>query len=143
MMRSPSVCRERGCLQKVEAGSHWCAQHQQADQRVNNRVRDDVDKRYGREPWPSFRLSMLNFNPICQRILKDGEQCHEPARIVHHLMSPRVRPDLFVDPKNVACLCAGCHPPDEGTPWWTEGKEYVATQFRLPSLSQIPGSVGG
>lgn len=134
MMRSPSVCREGGCPQKAEADSHYCAKHQKADTRVR-RVRDDVDRRYTRAPWPAFRLTMLGQNPICQRLDRRGEQCNAPARLVHHLLSPRERPDLFVDPNNVVCLCEHCHPPDEGTPWWVEGRDYVKNSFRLPHFS--------
>jgi hypothetical protein len=71
---------------------------------------------------------------MCQRIQKNGEQCHEPAKIVHHLWSPRQRPDLFIVPSNVVCLCANDHPTDEGTPAWREGVDYVRTEFVLPSF---------
>lgn len=131
MNRCPSVCRERGCFQSQVQGSPWCSKHAEAAAREDERIRDEVDKRYGRAPWPSFRKMMLAQNPLCQRIQKDGSQCHAPARICHHLISPRERPDLFVDPKNVVCLCENDHPPSEGTPLWREGKEYVATQFSL------------
>jgi len=77
---------------------------------------------------------MLAQNPICQKIQKDGTQCREWATLVHHLVSPRKRRDLFTDSNNVVCLCAACHPTDEGTPWWTAGKEYVKSEFRLPNL---------
>lgn len=134
MMRSVSICRENSCPQKAEVGSHYCAKHQKADTRVQ-RVRDDVDRRYSRAPWPGFRLTMLCQNRICQRLDRRGEQCNSPARLVHHLQSPRVRPDLFVEPTNVVSLCEHCHPPDEGTPWWKKGVDYVKGSFRLPHFS--------
>jgi hypothetical protein len=120
----------------VPDGKGFCAVHathnSYNDARTVRRKHDEVSKRYTREPWTSFRRMMLGRNPMCQRIQKDGEQCRQPARVVHHLWSPRVRPDLFVDPKNIVCLCFNDHPPDEGTPWWRAGVEYVATQFRNP-----------
>lgn len=113
MMRSPSAAKQR---------------------EPARRVLDAVDRLYRRQPWPAFRAVMLAQNPLCQRLDKNGAQCRERATIVHHLVSPRRRIDLFVDPKNVVCLCATDHPSDEGTEWWTVGKEYVATEFRPPNL---------
>jgi hypothetical protein len=89
---------------------------------------------YSRAPWPAFRLLMLGQNPICQRIQRDGKQCRNAATLVHHLLSPRVRPDLFVDPGNVACLCEHCHPTEEGTPHWRSGVDYIPTQFKPPRV---------
>jgi hypothetical protein len=139
MMSAPKACRERLCGKaSVAGGRGFCAAHVTSnslnDARAFARKHDEVSKRYGREPWPSFRQTMIGQNPICQRIMKDGTQCRQPARVVHHLWSPRVRPDLFVDPNNVVCVCANDHPNDEGTPWWRPGVDYVETQFRLPIL---------
>lgn len=132
MLSAPRACRNCG---RASTQGGYCEQHQQASARGDKRVRDDVDKRYTRAPWPSFRLTMLGQNPICQRLDRRGEQCNSPARLVHHLLSPRVRPDLFVEPSNVVCLCEHCHPSDEGTPGWVEGRDYVKNSFRLPHFS--------
>jgi len=134
MLSSPRACRK--CGRAATKDGH-CDAHQLASARGEKRIRDDIDRRYGREPWPSFRLAMLGQNPMCQRIQKDGTQCRQPARVVHHIWSPRVRPDLFVDPKNVVCVCLNDHPPDEGTPWWRAGIDFVETQFRNPIVGEI------
>jgi hypothetical protein len=134
MLSSPRACRKCG---KASVKEGYCAEHQQASARGEKRLLDAVDRMYHRQPWPAFRLVMLGQNPICQRLDKSGVQCREWASIVHHLVSPRKRPDLFVEPSNVACLCANCHPPDEGTEWWRVGKEYVQTEFRLPNLGAV------
>jgi len=89
---------------------------------------------YATARWKVFRGWCLRLNPICQRILKDGTQCRYPSKIGHHLWSPRVRPDLFTDPKNVVMVCEFCHPNEEGTPWWRPGKEFVETQIAVPSV---------
>jgi hypothetical protein len=94
---------------------------------------DPVTRLYGQNRWLDFRRMMLSENYMCQRI-NAGVQCQRLATLAHHLISPRQRPDLFVDPLNVVALCAGCHPTSEGTPLWRCGVEYVKTVFRLPNL---------
>jgi len=44
----------------------------------------------------------------------DGVQCNRIADTVHHLISPRKRPDLFVDANNVAAVCRQHHHHGEG-----------------------------
>lgn len=93
---------------------------------------DPNDKRYKTTAWKRLSQVMRRLNPICQRIpatglYKPGEQCHAPAALVHHIISPRQRPDLFLVPSNLICSCEQCHPDTEGTPDWVVGKDYVAT----------------
>jgi len=82
------------------------------------------DKRYTTGAWPKLSRVMRGLNPICQRIIVSNlygtEQCHSPATLVHHIVSPRQRPDLFLVPSNLICLCDQCHPDAEGTPNWKE-----------------------
>lgn len=141
MLRCPTICAELGCHQPTQRGSRWCDKHQDANSFLESRRNFDNDRRtndpiykmYSREPWPRFRAIMLAQNPICQRI-QNGAQCRNPAVLVHHLISPRARRDLFVDPVNVTCLCSHCHPPDEGTPHWRPGADFAPTQFSLPKF---------
>jgi hypothetical protein len=79
---------------------------------------------YQRARWKRFRNWLIAKRPVCQRIVK-GERCHAASFLVHHIISPRRRPDLFVDEKNTLCLCEHCHPPDEGTEYWRAGIDYV------------------
>jgi len=93
---------------------------------------DDVTRKmYGKSFWRRrYQPAMLANNPICQRLI-NGEQCHNPATLVHHLLSPRERPDLFTTPSNTVCLCAGCHPGGmESTPLWRPNVDYVPTVFK-------------
>jgi 5-methylcytosine-specific restriction endonuclease McrA len=92
------------------------------------------DKKYTVGAWPKLSNVMRRLNPVCQRIpnaglYKAGEQCHSPSSLVHHLISPRQRPELFLVPSNLVCLCEQCHPDAEGTPDWVEGKDYVKTEL--------------
>jgi len=114
------------------------AEEREKQATYNDRFRkknDPCARLYRTTAWFRFRWFVLNRNPICQRIVK-GEQCRESATVVHHLLSPRQRPDLFLDPANVLCLCAGCHPGgEEGTPLWQVNTDYV------PSVIEAPQSV--
>ena len=97
---------------------------------------DPVNRLYGLASWFRFKLHVLNRNPLCQRILPGSRQCTYPATTVHHLISPRQRPDLFLDAKNVVCLCPNCHPGGkEGTPLWQPGKDYVASVIAPPTVA--------
>jgi hypothetical protein len=59
-------------------------------------------------------------------------RCLNASTDVHHLISPRVDPSLFMSPLNVCALCKDCHPAGvAGTPDWCEGKDYVATSFEI------------
>ena len=128
----PSICRERGCGQPQVPPSHYCVKHQQAATRTQ-RVHDDVDKMYQRTRWLRFRNWIHAQNPICQRINR-GEQCRNPSKICHHLISPRRDPSRFLDATAVCMLCEHCHPPDEGTETWRVGVDYVPTEFGLPKF---------
>lgn len=137
MLSAPRVCNLSGCGQPNMRGTRWCAKHQQENSTHEyNRARWKVDavyRMYSRAPWPSFRETLKKHNPICQRI-GDRGQCHNPATLVHHLQSPRDRPDLFVVPANCVALCAHCHPTSEGTPHWRVGVDYVPTRFEMPHI---------
>jgi hypothetical protein len=67
----------------------------------------------------AFERHPLNFEKV---------QCRDAATDVHHLISPRIRRDLFTTPANVVCLCKRHHHKVAGEP---DGKrdpeKYVAT----------------
>jgi len=94
---------------------------------------DPIAKLYRTARWLKFRAVMVSCNSICQRLVKnpltgETEQCHSPSVVCHHIVSPRVRLDLFLESKNVICFCAVHHPPTEGSPQgWAEGVDYVPT----------------
>jgi 5-methylcytosine-specific restriction protein A len=61
---------------------------------------------YGRD-WVKFRAGYLRVHPLC-------EDCSARQRItvaeeLHHIIKPRDRPDLRLDPGNVKALCVSCH----------------------------------
>src|SRR5712692_150394 len=109
--RLPQQCHERSCYKSTTAKSGYCADHEKNNsvkQRERayyaSRQNDPVhcmytDPRYG---WETFRTALMaNGNVFCQRIIA-GERCTELVAIFHHLISPRVRPELFTVPSNVA-----------------------------------------
>jgi hypothetical protein len=145
--RFNKTCRYAGCSALTRHASGYCEEHlgHAADaERLRNKMRRQNDpiwkEMYNRARWTHFRLWLLRLNPLCQR-LHGSVQCTNPARLVHHLISPRVKPDLFIVASNCVCLCgSGCHPNTEGTPDWIAGKDFVRTNFDL-SYTQNGGEL--
>ncbi len=79
------------------------------------KLNDEAAKFERSAAWREVSLAFRRRNPICQAI-ENGEQCHKPAELVHHLASPAARPDLRIDWSNLVSLCAGHHTPHAGDP---------------------------
>ena len=116
-------CRERGCAERHNDISGYCSKHRENNTYLQTRVmhnaarkRDDpVWKLYGAD-WQRFREAFFGYgNAICQRI-ENGQRCRFPVEIVHHILSPRQRPDLMYTPSNVVGVCRQHHPVTEGEP---------------------------
>jgi hypothetical protein len=74
---------------------------------------------------------------MCARIQRDGGRCKNPATVVHHLVSPKDAPSLFLVVANVVPVCSGCHPAGEcGTPEWKPNADYVPTFAGFGFLGQ-------
>ena len=139
--RFQRTCRYAGCRALTREASGYCEDHvgHAGDaERARNRMRKHFDPiwndLYASARWTHFRKVMLRQNPICQR-LRGTERCSNVAHLVHHILSPRTRPDLFIDPNNCVCLCgSACHPNTEGTPEWVAGRDFVRTEFDLSYL---------
>lgn len=134
MWAAPKPCRECGKL--AERGSVFCKEHvdkHESFDAAHARVHDAVDLMYGRVRWINFREFILHRRPMCQRLVK-GEPCRNPARIVHHLISPRSDISKFTDPNNVLALCETCHTPEEGTPHWQPGVDYFVVPTAPPMV---------
>ena len=137
MFAAPTVCRHSGCRAPNVRGSRFCEAHQENNSVLEarrNRPRDAIDRLYGTIRWLRFRDLILRHRPICQKLVR-GQQCSNPARIIHHLISPRVDISKFVDPKNVLALCETCHTPEEGTPHWRAGVDYVDSSPEMPQVA--------
>jgi 5-methylcytosine-specific restriction protein A len=134
--RFPRRCNEPGCLTKTTDRSGYCEAHRKDNARSRTRAvydaerhSDPVYRLYNSATWERFKTMLRGRgNVLCQRLIH-GRQCMRPVEIFHHLASPREKPELMYSPGNVIGLCRQCHPPDEGTPWWVEGKDYVATEW--------------
>jgi len=132
MWSAPKTCGAAGCSKPSVQGSAYCEAHAKEPPKQTrlSRVVDPVRRLYDTARWKRFRLWILSQRPICQRLIK-GARCQEPTNTVHHIRSPRNRPDLFTDPKNVLALCANCHPGGtEDTPDWLPGWDYVDEKAR-------------
>ena len=94
----------------------------------HERAHDEAHRRYTQGPWLKLTRRLKWANPMCCKIQPDGSACRFPSVLVHHLISPDVRPDLFLAVTNLVCLCMSCHPNVPGTPDWKVGVDYSATK---------------
>jgi hypothetical protein len=140
MWRAVRPCAEPNCVKLPPMGKRYCEQHASDNSRMQaerfRKTEDDIWKMYNGSRWERFRQAILGQNPICQRLV-DGQQCRHVARVVHHVISPRVRPDLFVEPQNVKCVCFFHHSPNEGEPDPSPealAKIYTPTVWRFPNI---------
>jgi len=115
-------CSEPGCLERVRekfcpahSGVNNTAARNRAARDHDRKTTDPVWKLYSCAAWVRFRASVLSCNPICARLV-DGAQCHRPATVVHHIISPRKNSRAMYSYSNVRCVCAQHHPPSEGEP---------------------------
>jgi hypothetical protein len=117
------ACHEPGCLRWTREA--YCPDHIKNNHALRNRaaydhdrnMTDAVRKMYRSAAW-EIRFHQSFFaagNVICQR-LENGVQCRWPVDILHHLISPRRRPDLFFTYSNVVGVCHQHHPVTEGEP---------------------------
>ena len=114
-------CREPGCLARTRGP--YCQAHAVNNQVARNRAARDKAKLddpiwdlYNCAAWiKRFRPAFLSAgNSVCQRI-ENGVQCREPAKILHHIRSPRQGGAMYSF-DNVKAVCAHHHPPTEGEP---------------------------
>jgi len=69
--------------------------------------------------------NVRNYNPICQRLDDDCNQCQQPSTIVHHLVAPEADMRKAHDWQNLVALCANHHA--GGQPGETQNARYCAT----------------
>lgn len=132
--RPPRVCSEPGCGQP--ANGRFCPTHEKKNHTHAydaQRAEDPIRQRYNSTAWRRFTVLIKAHNPICQRIEYNPltgkeEQCREPASEVHHLVSPRERPDLFTVASNVVAICKRHHHKGEGEPGGARGQKYAPTK---------------
>jgi hypothetical protein len=117
-------CRERGCSERHNDPSGYCAKHQanntlllarkerNAEAQKNNPIFD----LYNRAPWRRCKEALAGYgNVICQRI-ENGKRCTRPVEIYHHIFDPKDRPDLMYSPSNIRGVCRQHHPNTSGEP---------------------------
>src|SRR6267142_4086455 len=81
--RAFRTCGKPGCPVLIKEGSH-CPKHaEQAQQReYGQRNADEVMKLYRTQRWERFKIYMRSRNPLCQRLLDNGQQCDRIAVIL-------------------------------------------------------------
>jgi hypothetical protein len=124
--RPKTICRQVGCGQYVDGD--YCVAHKDANAKTvydKARSTDETRRMYQSARWRKFRAWILNRSPMCARLVR-GEACRYPATIIHHLIDPAFRPDLFVTASNVCPTCALHHPAGvKGTPEWKPYVDYT------------------
>jgi hypothetical protein len=131
-------CAKVGCINLV-SDTRYCERHAKNNVRTvqhksydRYRANDPIRKLYNSHTWRTFRVWFLGLNPICMRI-ENGKRCLRFADTVHHLLSPRNRPDLFLDATNVKAVCTAHHHHGDGA---QPDEEYVASETKL-SLEEM------
>jgi 5-methylcytosine-specific restriction endonuclease McrA len=131
-LRPPTACRQCGkaCGEGSKRG--FCRLCLPTVQPVKSntyayRNDDKWHKFYHSKPWFDFRATVIMQNPICMRLFAPGQQCREPAKVVHHLISPRQVAGMALAPQNVVATCSGCHA--GGKPGELQGRCYVPTKW--------------
>ena len=137
LQRPLKYCKQPACGNRTRNEKGYCDVHVHKNMTTDyqhERCKDIVDKLYGCARWYRLRRMVLEQNYQCQRFL-GFEQCTKPSRVIHHLISPRERPELMYETTNLVALCDSCHPGGAaGTPDWQVGRDYVATVFALPKF---------
>jgi hypothetical protein len=137
-------CKEPGCTNQVK-GPRYCPEHTNDNsakraRAARDKVRksdDPTQRLYKVVAWKRFKDSFAAAgNVICQRIV-NGVQCRHEVEVWHHLISPKVRPNLMYSYSNVVGVCRQHHPVTEGEP--SENLQriseiYVPTNFPRISL---------
>ncbi len=111
-----SACRK--CGKAAESGTICNACKPDYKKRIaeKNKARneDPANAIYHKMDWRVYSQLLRDRNPVCQRIELSGIQCRYPSQLVHHLLSPRKHPSLFMSPANCVCICKFHHPDSEG-----------------------------
>lgn len=95
----------------IREGSYCPTHAEQHKQRgYAERNADEVMKLYRTQRWERFKRYMRMRNGLCQRILGNGKQCDRIAVILHHIISPRIAPELMFVAENILCVCERHHP---------------------------------
>jgi len=134
----PKACLEPRCPNyAVKNGRCEAHAKEHGKQLYKDRNVTDLNHwRYQTPAWKRLTKAFRAQNPICLAIDHNGQQCTHAAQMVHHRIAVEVRPDLFLDPKNLAALCNHHHGHTVGDP---EGARYAPAVFKssmLPGINQ-------
>jgi 5-methylcytosine-specific restriction protein A len=79
------------------------------DKEYNQHGRDkQLLRMYSTSAWQAFRAWVkVDRKGLCERCMANGRLVN--GEHVHHLIDPRERPDLILEPSNVELWCMSCH----------------------------------
>jgi hypothetical protein len=131
----PRACLEPRCPRyAIKRGR--CDEHQKEHEKQlyqDRNVTDPFHAQYQTVQWHRLSKSFKAQNPLCLFIEENGVQCRYKSDLVHHRIAAKERPDLFLDPKNLAALCNHHHGHTSGD---AAGVRYVPAVY-INSL--LPG----
>lgn len=131
----PKACLEPHCPRYAVKNGR-CEEHakQHGQQQYQDRnVTDPFHAMYQTPHWKRLSKSFRAQNPMCLFLELDGKQCRYASDLVHHRIAAKDRPDLFLDPKNLAALCDHHHGHTAGDP---AGVKYAPARYYV---SYLPG----
>jgi hypothetical protein len=119
-------CNAPLCRALVSSGERYCPKHAPKEKlrQYEEKKQDPTWQLYQTRSWKLFRAWFVRMNPACQLIV-DGQQCGQPARVVHHRRGLRSHPEDLTAAEHCASLCAAHHHHGDGD---RPGDEYTPTE---------------
>ena len=72
--------------------------------------RDLHDTARWKHPVNGVSALVRKYNPLCQWVNPaTGKQCTQPSQVVHHLIDPKINPDVFFSWNNLVAVCKDHH----------------------------------
>jgi len=91
------------CGRLIPTGRSRCEKCAQEASRAYEQARGSKKSRGYDWRWDKFSAAYKRAHPWCE-----GEECEEPARVVHHIV-PLDKGGAKYDDGNLVALCNGCH----------------------------------
>jgi hypothetical protein len=127
--RANTICHQPGCGRPCSGP--YCPEHVENNAKLaynRDRNKETIYSMYNGTRWRRLTVFLRARNAQCQKI-NNGVRCQRASVLVHHLIAPEIRLDLFYTPSNLVCLCAECHPGGTaGTPEWRPDVDFVPTK---------------
>jgi hypothetical protein len=125
-LRAKRPCNAPLCRVLLSGDARYCEKHagKEKKRQYEEKKQDSIWQLYQTTSWKAFRRWFIRMNPACQLIV-NGEQCCQPAKVVHHRRGLRSYPEDLTSAEHCASLCAEHHHHGDGD---RPGDEYTPTE---------------